>query len=310
MKLSKHSYDNEVVKKLIDSVKEMPEKQSLKKEASKSSVSGHDIFSSVGKEEYEQIVNEEQKTIVNELKFAAQNAQVSVSEEQAIDFVKQSMKDGLRGKSLERAARHYCHDILHNTSYPVGDKRNSFSSELLDNANSSAIKPAGYNPEYGQNETRTGGYMGMRKNPNSIWDSTRLTEFAKKTSGDESIKKSKEAQDQFVLNQKEQYWKDLQEKLSDKEVIQEKTSSVANVSTVEKVGKQNLPANSMSMFDGNRDFENIPDKTEGETIKESSQERATKKQAAKEEWNKSEPSKKVNMRSAIDNFFEGLTDSK
>jgi len=64
----------------------------------------------------------------------------------------------------------------------------------------------------------------------------------------------------------------------------------------------------MSMFSNDRDFNNIPKETAGETIKTASEQRSNKKEAAKEEWNQCVPSTKADNRSALDKMFDGLAD--
>ena len=280
------------------------------KKEEKGPVSGLDIFSSTGQEEFRGVQEEELQNIASELQFAADRAKVAISQEDMKSFAHKALRENMRGKELERAAQKFCNHLNREIAPPMGDTRNSFSSELLDNANNSAVIPAGYNTEHGQNESKTGGYMGMSKNPNTIWDSGKLTEAAQTPTGDEQIKASKEAQEQFNTDQKQQYWEAIQTKMGDPSVIQEKGASVANVSTKEEAGNQNLPANSMSIFSNNREFENIPEQTPGETIKKAAEERSMKKEASKEEWDKSEPAQTVNTRSAVDKIFEGLLEGK
>ena len=326
MKLSGHSYDNNVFESLLNGLQgDVVYTKVAQTETKKADAPGLE-FSSVTEENFRQIQQEELQAIAGELEFAADRAKVDISREDLVAFATEAKTQGLRGKTLERAAQKFCGNLGSKTSAPIGDTRNSPS--LLESANNSAVIPAGYNTQYGQNETTTSGYMGMSKNPNTIWDDGALEQLAKVATGDERIKASKEAKQQFIKDQKQQYWEAIQTKMGDPEVIQSKVASVTNVSTEQPASNQNLPANSMSIFSDNRKFENIPELTEGETLAESAEEKVTKKEAAKAEWNKSEPLKRVDNtasalfsqpepkegiqkvnthRAAIDRLFDGLT---
>ena len=310
MKLSGHSYNNDVFKSLLNGLSADVVYTKTAERKDENQVTGLEVFSSVGPEEFRGVQEEELSAIAGELQFAADKAKVALSQDDLLVFASQSIREGLRGKTLERAAQKYCNQIHRKVAPPLGDTRNSFSPWLLENANNSAVVPAGYNVQHGQNETKSGGYLGMSKNPNTIWDSDKLTEAAQTMTNDERIKANKETQEKFAADQKQKYWEAIQTKMGDPGVIQEKSASVANVATKEKIGDQKLPDNSMSIFSDNRDFENVPQQTPGETIKESSEERSLKKSAAKEDWNKSLPAKKVDVRSAVDKLFEGLVEGQ
>ncbi len=330
MKLSGHSYDNNVFQSLLNGIKGDVVYTKVAQTNTKKTETPSIGFSSVTEENFRLIQEEELQAIAGELEFAADRARVAIAREDLIVFANEAKSQNLRGKALERAAQKFCSKLGHKTAAPIGDTRNSYSSSLLENAGNSSVIPAGYNTQYGQNETTTAGYMGMSKNPNTIWDSDALTAQAQIVTGDEKIKASKEAKEQFVKDQKQQYWDAIQTKMGDPEVIQSKAASVANISTRESAGNQNLAANSMSIFSDKRDFENIPEQTIGETLKEASKDRSMKKEAAKQEWDKSEPAKKVdntasalfsqpefeaeeviqkvnNHRASIDRLFDGLT---
>ena len=311
MKLSGHSYSNDVFESLINKISPDVVYTKLAEKADPASpVSGLDVFSSTGHEEFKGVQEEELQAITAELQFAADRSKVAVSQEDLVHFAHQSLRDGLRGKSLERAAQKFCNKLHRDVAPPIGDSRNINSPTLLDNANNSAVIPASYNSQHGPNDSKTGGYMGQSMNPNTIWDSGKLAEASQTPSGDEQIKASKDAQEKFAADQKQQYWEAIQTKMGDPEVIQSKAASVANVSTKEGVGNQNMPANSMSVFSDERKFENIPEKTSGENLKNVVEERSTKKEAAKDEWNRVAPAERVNTRSSIDKIFEGLVEGK
>ena len=329
MKLSGHSYDNDVMGSLLDGItkdvvftKAAHAQNNTRQEEPE--VSGMDIFSSVTESDFRGVQNEELANIIGELEFAADRAHVGIARAHVIAFAKEAMNDGLRGKKLERAAQKFCNRIATDSAPPIGDTRNSLSANLLDNANDHAVIPAGYNTEHGQSDSKTGGYMGQSMNPNSIWDSGKLAELAAQPRGDEQIKQSQAAKEKFAANQKQQYWEELQQKLAHQDVIQGKTASVANVSTVEHVGNQKMPENSMDIW-GNDGFAQLPERTVGESIKQSEEEVAMKKQAARKQWDKSEPATKAASqlldevidepverksihRASVDKLFDGLAD--
>jgi len=327
MKLSGHSYNNGAMNSLLDGiVKDVvytkAAQATIQPVQEEAPVGGMDLFSSVTELDFKNIQNEELSSIIGELEFAADRAHVGMSRQHVIDFAKQAMKDGLRGKSLERAAQKFCNKISSDSAPAVGDTRNYLSDDLLNNANEHAVVPAGYNPEFGQNETKTSGYMGQSHNPNSIWDSGKLAEMATQPTGDEKIAQSKAAQAKFAAQQKQQQWEDLQKQMSQDQIIHEKTASVANVATTEHIGNQNLPNNSMNIW-GDNGFESLPDKTTGESIKLSEQDIQLQKQANRQEWDKSEPAKKLQSnllneitgetieqqsshRASVDKIFDGL----
>jgi len=308
MKLSGHTYNNDVFSSLLNQIKTQPTQTPTPQKTE----GGINIFSSVTQDNFNEIQKEEIEAIAGELQFAADRAKVDVTKEHLASFAQEAMKDGLRGKKLERAAQKFCNKIAQQTFDPLPNLKRINSPELLDNASNATVIPAGYDPEYGQNDNATGGYMGMSKNPNTIWDSDSLTRKASVKTPDELLKLNKKAQIEEKKTAKQEYWQSKQNDLSQKNIILEKTASVGNVSTVEttdnskKVG--NLPANSMSLFCNDRDFNNIPKETAGETIKTAADERSHKKEAAKEEWNKCVPSTKTDNRSTIDKMFEGLAD--
>jgi hypothetical protein len=306
MKLSGHTYNNDVFASLINQIKTQPTPTTQKTE------SEINIFSSVTQDNFDDIQKEELQVIASELQFAADRAKVDITKEHLASFARETIKDGLRGKKLERAAQKFCNKIAQQTFNPLPNLRKINSPELLDNASTSTVVPAGYNPEHGQNDHATGGYMGMSKNPNTIWDSDSLTRKATVKTPDELLKLNKEAQTESRKNAKQEYWQDKQDALSQENIILEKTASVQNVSTVETIDNSKkvgaLPTNSLSMFGSDRDFNNIPKETPGETVKMSAEERANKKDAAREEWNKCVPAIKTDNRSSIDRMFEGLAD--
>lgn len=276
MRLSGHKYDNAVFDSLLDGLKNdiVVNKAPMKKEAS--SVSGLDVFSATTDEDMRSIHDDELRVIASELQFAADRARVELSPQDLVAFATKVNQESLRGKSLERAAQKFCSKINRGVAAPQSSMR---VSEAIDNGSIHGILPSGF-PDDSINNSKTGGYLGMSKNPNTIWDSEALHQLASVPQdysdkhGDEQIKTSREARKEYKKSQKDIYWKEIQDKMSDELMIRNK---IANVSTGEEVGtSQKLPTNAMSMFDTNRDFENIPEKTAGEMLREAKEKRSTK----------------------------------
>lgn len=306
MKLSGHSYNNDVFDSLLDGLSgNVVLNKQAKQDAPKVA---EQVFSSTTESDMQEIMEDEIRQIASELQFAADIVKVAVSTDDLIKFAKFVKDNQLRGKELERSARKYCNELYRVSSDPIPNiKRNA---SLLDQMGSNSIVPAGYNTEYGPGDNKTGGYMGMSKNPNSIWNSDALKDFATKVSdrqdmlGDEQIKESQKSRKDYRQSMKDGEWQEKQEKLSDKSVVHNK---IANVSTGQETGyNQTIPKNTMSMFDSNnRDFENIPEKTLGELLKDAAKSRSDKKADAKVEWNCVKPTSKVDQ--TLSNLFAGDT---
>lgn len=331
MRLSGHNYNNDVFDSLLNNLPGKIIYKEARQQQQQSGISGIDIFSSTTADDMSSVQREHLEFIANELAFAADRSHVAISDQDFMRFAKIAVDEGLRGKKLERAAQKFCNELGRESAMPMGTTRNSNSPDYVnETTNTHAVMPAGYNPEFGQNNTRTGGYMGMSKNPNTIWDTEAMQRLAQKKFGDEQIRESKEAQKQFREDQKTQFWSELQNRMSQPGVIHEKTASIANVSTVEAPGgNQRLPANAMSIFSNQRDFENIPEQTPGETLAKLAEQRAEKKAESKEQWLKVAAAQKTNNdlsalfgngqaepdgqrqnthRASVDRIFEGLLD--
>lgn len=330
MRLSGHSYNNDVFNSLLDG---LSDEVVLKKKASQEKqqhVSGMNIFSSTTHNDLDQIHDEQLRFIASELQYAADNAKVAINTNDLRQFASQVVGENLKGKALEKAARKYCSDLNRELASPQGDLR---TDSLVDQLHSNTVLPAGYNPEYGPNNSRTGGYLGQSKNPNTIFDQDAIQQFAKKVTdysqmtGDEKIAHSKSQMESYRQAMKDEPWQEKQKQLSDPNVIQSKSSSVQSSHTGNESGtSQCLPQNAMSIFSNDRDFENIPEKTVGETLKEAAKERSNKASAAKNEWNQVKPTQKADnslsaifagdthpmdqttstQRDAIDKIFESL----
>jgi len=308
MKLTSHSYNNSTFESLLDG---LSGDIVLKKHASKpqeEKFSGMNIFSSNTQSDLDTIHEDDLRFMAAELQFAADLSKVAITAEDLAKFAKKANIDGLRGKKLERAARKYCNELQREIAVPQGTTRTA--ENLIDQLNAHTVTPAGYNPEFGPGEGRSGGYLGQSKNPNSIWDSGELSKMAEKPHsreemyGDEQIKQSKTANEEYKQGQKDGEWQARQDKLSDSTLLHKKIASTYTGN--EQGTHQVLPINGMSMFNNHRNFENIPDKTVGEMLKETSAQRSGKSEEAKNEWNYVKPSKKVTTRSSVDKIFETL----
>jgi hypothetical protein len=329
MKLSGHNYDNDVFASLLDGLKD---DVVLKKQAQKKSAPKVDFnFTQTTEDTFRGILADELRFIANELLFAAKQASVNVNGDDLRKFARYAKQEGLRGKGLERAARRYCNDLQRELAPPQGTMRVD-AETLIHQAGASTIVPMSVR-DGELNQGHKGGYMGMSKNPNTIWDSESLHKMAQEPEehqdkmGDEQIAASKKAKEEFAYSQKNHFWKTLQAQLSDPQNLHDGVTPVHTQASSDF--NPNVPKNAMSMLSNDRDFENLPEKTAGEVLKEQAEKRAEKKAEAKEEWHKTASAKKADNtgsfvfedpdaelpndghrtslhRSAVDKLFEGL----
>lgn len=320
MKLSAHSYNNEVFDSLLDGLKDDIVLKKTAKSNADDSTSKMELFSSTTEEAFDSVQEDELRIIAAELQFAADKSKVAIDGSDLIRFAKEVQKDGLRGKKLERAASKFCGKLNRDIA-PPQSAHTVQNIDLVEQA--SSVVPARYNTEEA-NDSKTGGYLGMSKNPNTIWDTEALQRFATKTDdrtqmqGDEQIADSRKKEAEYKESLKTASTEEAPEALA--------KHSLSNISTGQETGtSQELPTNAMSMFDTDRDFGNIPEKTAGEMLKEQSEERSNKKAEAKSEWNKTASVQKISntnlldtepaqeehqinsvSRAAVDKLFEGF----
>ena len=329
MKLSGHNYNNDIFASLLDGLKD---DVVLKKEAQKKAAPQVDFnFTTVTEDTFKGVLSDELRFIANELLYAAKTASVNVTGDDLKVFAHQAKHEGLRGKGLERAARHYCNDLQREIAPPQGATRVD-AETLIHQAGASTILPMDVRGGE-DNQGHKGGFMGMSKNPNTIWDSESLHKMAQEPEkhqdkmGDEQIAVSKQAQKDYAHDQKTQFWSSLQDKLSDPQNLHDGVTPVHTQSSGDF--NPNMPKNAMSMFSDDRDFENLPEETAGEILKQQVEQRAEKKAQAREEWHKTAASKKADNtgnfvfgdaeaelpadghrtslhRSSVDKLFDGL----
>ena len=331
MKLSGHNYNNNVFASLLNGLKG---NVLLKKEAKKTTAPHVDFnFTTTTADTFRGILNEELRFIADELLFAAKTASVDVTGDDLRVFARQAKSEGLRGKALERSARHYCNDLQREIAPPQGANRID-AETLIHQAGASTIIPMDVQ-DGEMNHAHKGGFMGMSKNPNTIWDSGALHHMAQKPDnhqdlmGDEQIAISKEAKKAYAHSQKSEHWEALQKQASDPHNLHDGVTPVHTQAASDF--NPNIPNNAMSMFSSDRDFNDLPAKTAGEVLKQQTEQRAEKKAQSKSEWNKTVGSKKADNsggfifddtdvelsaeghrtsvhRSAIDKLFSGLAD--
>jgi len=297
MQLSGHNFANSTFDSLLDGISKDVELKKTAQKAVKHEVDN--FFSSTTADDLASIQRDELDFIANELSFAASRSKVAVDVQDLAKFASQVSKQGLRGKALERAAQKYCSELDREVAAPQGATKLS-ANDLMDQIGSNKIVSAGYDPEVGANDSITGRFMGSSKNPNTIWDSEALTKQAQVALGDEQIKESKQAQEDYRTKMKTEQWEELQEKHSDPEQVHKGITN-AGTSVEEEVVAQNLPQNSMSIFSDDRDFENIPENTIGEEIIAQAEARANKKLASKDEHR--DIQKPMNTKDALDKLF-------
>ena len=303
MKLSGHNFDGDLFSSLLDNInKDVQFKPA--ENTPPPVMSGSEVFSSVTESDLRNIQRDELDFIASELTFAAERAKVEID---AIDLAKfaqsvTTQKKGMRGKALERAAQKYCNNLDRDIAKPQGTMKSS--AELIDQLKTHGVMPAGYhdNPN-GINNSVTGKFMGCSKNPNTIWDTDALQRQAQIALGDENIKASKKAEADYRLKLKTAQWQELQDKHSDPEQIHN-TITNAGSSPEAPASEQKSPPNALSMFDDNRNFSTIPERTVGEEIAAKAEARANKKIASNDESR--EIQAPTNTRSSVDRLFDGM----
>lgn len=294
MKLSGHSYDNDVFSSLLDGICEDVKVTKTAQKEPQAPIQGSDVFSSTTEDTLKQVQSEHLESIAAELQFAADRAKVAITRDDLATFAKTASQKNLRGKDLERTAQNFCNNLYRDVAPPQGAMRGSTGQ------GNHAIASATYDPR-SHNETRTGGYMGQTSNPNSIWDSTALQQMAQVQTGDEKIADSKKARQEFKEAQKKEEWMQKQAQAESNPI----NKGITNMgsSPTEEVVNQNLPSNSMSVFSKDRDFNNIPMETDGERIAKLAAERASKVAEAKKDWNKVESAQKISNSDLFDKVF-------
>jgi len=297
--ISKHSYNNDLFKslsKVLD--KETQVEKTAQSEVSKEIFN----FTEQTKEAFNQAISEHDETIIKELSWHADRSKTRLSSQEVSDFIKTARRQGYRGKTLEREAHKYVDKVSRDGRPVYSGTTHLDYQEIDENTSDKSVLSASYSPD-SVNDSKTGGYMWQSKNPNSIWDSEALRRQATVALAGEKIKTEKEAEAKFKEDQKKAETEQLRQVMADSSLGNRISNSGSSTQESEPVGDQKLAANSMSMFDTDRDFEDIPEKTVGETIKKDSEARSEKKKSSRKEWDHSTTPVK---RASIDNFFEQL----
>lgn len=301
MKLSGHNYDNDIFKNFLHKLESARETDSAVVRTKTAQNNDMKVFSSVTQSDYDAIVDQELSDVVNELQFAADRAKIALSTNDMIAFASDAKEKGLRGKSLERYAQKFCNQINRSVLPPSGET--TTASDFINQLSSHTIVPASY-PVDVVNDGKTGRYLGCSKNPNSIWDTEAMERFASIKHGDEQIKDSRqklaEKKEQIKTSSKNECAVSIDDVRAGNRIV---PGGHAITSSAQSTP---IPCNGMSMFGDNKEFQNIPEKTVGETIHEHKNTRSTKSASAKSEWNKVSSAEKINTRSWIDNMFEGV----
>ena len=170
-------------------------------------------------------------------------------------------------------------DFLYNAVAPKktaqqsnGKKENltPMAPEKLDNSNAMKRRNGGSFLYAGDGFAPDGGsptkYMGANTN-NSIWDSEVLTRLGEKKTGDEIIKASREQKEEIKAKKRSR------DKLENVEaainVDTRKDSTILRHSgDYNDDTNVHIPSNALSIFDNDRDFNRIPEKTAGEKMAE------------------------------------------
>jgi hypothetical protein len=299
MHITGHSFKGDVLDALLD---KRLEQLASPQENQPSRVTGKQVFSSVGEDTYAALDEERVSYVLAELQYAADNAKIAITDEQTKLFVESSNREHLRGKDLERAAKKFCNDVAKTTNAPMGTR--SLADAMASITNDRQIVSASYG-DGGQNDRATGGYMGMKSNPNTIFNPNAIQKIAGIKGADEERAEAKQKAADFKQAQKDKHWKDIEEQLSDPNNLKK---TISNASFFEKYATHNpsLGKNVLSMFSQDRDFAGIPEKTAGETIHDEAVKRHEKK--ANQEPEDIQPARK--MTSLMDQLIEQAISKK
>lgn len=149
------------------------------------------------------------------------------------------------------------------------DKKENFKvtkSQKLDNNKALSSRNGGSFLYAGDGFAQDGGsptqYLGKTSN-NSIWDSEVLSKLSNKKGGDEIIKESKKEREN-IKNE----MKNRQKSSAKSEGLNTDTSKTIKSSSFKADHNYNLPRNSISIFDSEKNFSRVPEKTEGEKLSE------------------------------------------
>lgn len=227
------------------------------------------IFGTRTDDPFQHFDDERKEYLLSELKFAAENAKVNPSKDQIEEYIKTAESDKLKGKQLEKFARTFCNTITRNTQAPLGTTRLS----TYNLSNGKQVVSATCNNEEGLNDCKTGGYLGMKHNPNTIMNPDVLQKVAQTKSLDELRKEEKEYNKNFKTAQKNKIKEEQEE--SSKDVMRTKIVT-AGTSETTPTHQPNQSKNILSIFSNDRDFAGIPEQTEGEKIKKNASERSEK----------------------------------
>ena len=241
-------------------------------------------MTSMSQRSFNQVLEEDSEKQKAELKWAAHKMGVKLAQEHFDEFSKQASNEKLCGKNLEKAAHRFVTKIETRISPATSRKNSGILNEIFANVNKGphTVVSGLSSPSVGDNDNTGCGYLGSKVNPNTIWEPDALIKAAQKPGNDEKTANAKIEISQKKQSIKESYWKALQEKLSSKDLIS--SQKVHSLSTEQTAGfNTNLPANAMGIFGDHKDFENIPEKTAGETIAKNNETRATKKKVENQE---------------------------
>lgn len=138
---------------------------------------------------------------------------------------------------------------------------------------------------------------------NSIFDSEVLDRLAKEPDNREKTKEEKLSRDQYRNTLRQETLDSMVEGL--KNVETRKDSTVTNLGEfVARSSNYTPPRNNISMFDDDKNFSRVPDKTEGEIDKDLSRQPREKDTS----WREVKGSSRIN--NVLDNLFNQLTKDK
>ena len=218
-----------------------------------------------------------EKNICEELLWQAREIGVKLAQSDLNEFSKKAQKESLYGKKLEKAARAYLAQFNKSLKPMISRKNSGALDDVFSMVNTpKTVVSTMSAPNVGDNMNSGCGYLGSKKNPNTIWNPDEISKTAQIPGTDERTKQLKEKIAENKKTLKDAYLKVLKEKLAESELVS--NARVHSTSTEETQSfNSNLPENAMGIFGDHKEFENIPEKTAGEQISEQNEERTSKK---------------------------------
>lgn len=176
-------------------------------------------------------------------------------------------------------------------------KSNNSRTSIIGNSHS--ILSAGVSTDQSNHNKSNNGYIGKNTN-NTIFSPNAISSLSKEKSNDEKTKEIKSALKKVKSGWEENKKEELVNNIKNI-VISDKKSNISSVHVNDgSVGKQSSIKSSISIFDSDKNFSRVPEKTEGEKSRDYIR---LNKETKSKEWIKSNNKTSNNF---IQNLIDGI----